>query len=78
MEHTKRFWFLLCKTYTKVVTISIAAGSIRKWVKFLPSWNTYTYLLPVGEKHKTNSSSRALLSTLKLGERETRQMHLSA
>lgn len=64
------------KQRLSVVTISIAAGSIRKLVKFFPSWNTY--LLPVGEKHRTNSSSRVLLSTLKHGERETRQMHLSA
>lgn len=36
------------------------------------------YLLPLGEKQSVNTSSRALPSTRKLGERETIQIHLSA
>jgi len=52
------------------------AGSLTKQVKLLPLW--HTYLLPFEEKQRLNISSRALLNTLKLGKRETRQMHLSA
>jgi hypothetical protein len=37
-----------------------------------------TYLLPFGEKQSANSSSSAFLRTWKPGERETRQIHLSA
>lgn len=36
------------------------------------------HLLPLEEKQRANSSSSAFLSTRKLGERETRQIHLSA
>lgn len=37
-----------------------------------------TYLLPLGEKQSANISSNASRRILKLGERETRQIHLSA
>lgn len=36
------------------------------------------YLLPVGEKQSVNNSSSVSLSKRKLGDRETRQIHLSA
>lgn len=36
------------------------------------------HLLPLGEKQSAYSSSSAFFSTRKLGDRETRQIHLSA
>jgi len=46
--------------------------------KCIKSTNTEVYLHPAGEKQRTNISSRASRRTWKLGEWDTRQMHLSA
>lgn len=44
----------------------------------LKAYNLNPYLLPEEEKQSVKISSRASRRILKLGERETKQMHLSA
>lgn len=48
----------------------------KKYHQNLPADDTY--LLPPGEKQSVNNSSSVFLSKRKLGDRETRQIHLSA